>query len=195
MKQYITLDIGGTKIFGTIMDSKGNILVRDKKKSRSEEGEKVVTEQLFKCIDSLFEKSGLTKSDIVALGAGMPGILDQKTGTIIFTPNMPWKKFPFRKVVDDRYGFTSYLGNDATMGMLGEWKYGVAKGKTDVVGFFVGTGIGGGLVINGRFHEGYTGAAGELGHVTLNPDGPYCGCGSRGCMEAYASRQQFTGKL
>ena len=188
MKHYLTLDIGGTKIFGTIMDAEGNILAKDKKKTRSEAGEKAVTEQLFKCIDGLFERTGLQKGDIATLGAGMPGILDQKTGTIAFTPNMPWKNYPFRKLVETRYGFTSYLGNDATLGMLGEWKHGAARGKSDVIGLFVGTGIGGGLVINGRFHEGATGAAGELGHMTLNPEGPYCGCGSRGCLEAYASK-------
>lgn len=187
-KPTITLDIGGTKIFGTLMDADGNILESDKKKTRTQDGMEGVTAQIFKVIDTLLEKSQLSKEGVQALGAGAPGVIDSEKGIILSSPNLPWKNFRFSEIIKERYGFPASLGNDATLGMLGELHYGIAKKKRHVIGFFLGTGIGGAILINGSLYHGKTGAAGEIGHIIVNPEGPYCGCGARGCLEAYASK-------
>lgn len=187
-KNTITLDIGGTKIYGTLMDADGNILESDKKKTRAQDGMEGVTAQVFKVIDTLLEKSQISKEGIQALGAGAPGVIDLQQGIILSSPNLPWKNFRFSEIIKEKYGFHAFLGNDATLGMLGELHYGIAKKKQNVIGFFLGTGIGGALLINGMLYHGTTGAAGEIGHIIVNPEGPYCGCGARGCLEAYASK-------
>lgn len=189
MEKYtITLDIGGTKIYGTLMDTDGNILQRDKKKTRTQDGVEGVTGQIFKVIEALLEKSQIPIEGIQAIGAGAPGVIDLDRGIILSSPNLPWKNFRFSDMIKERYGFPAFLGNDATLGMLGEWNYGAARGKQHVIGFFVGTGIGGAILINGMLYHGTKGSAAEIGHMIVNPEGPYCGCGARGCLEAYASK-------
>jgi glucokinase len=119
---------------------------------------------------------------------GSPGPLDPKTGVIIDTPNLAWKQFPLGEMLSDTFHVPVAVDNDVNLGTYGEWKFGEVKDCKDVVGIFPGTGIGGGLIVNGALIHGFTGAAGEVGHMTVLLDGPYCGCGKRGCLEALASR-------
>lgn len=184
MKAYIGLDIGGTKILGALFNSKGEILKREKKKTKADEGEKRVAGQIFKVIDELlaYDKN----IDLISIGAGAPGIV-KKESIISFSPNLPFKNFDLGTLIMDKYDVPFVLANDVNVAMLGEWKNGKHKDLKNIVGMFVGTGVGGGIIIGGELYLG-DGASGEVGHIVINRDGAPCGCGSRGCLEAYASK-------
>jgi len=181
----IALDVGGTKVLGVLFDKKRKIVHQVKVKTKAEEGKKVVFEQICFVIDELLK---FNKKPVSAIGAGVPGIIE-KSGNIAFSPNIPWKNYNLKEKLEKKYKIATYIGNDVNTGVLGEWKFGAGKKSKNIIGMFLGTGIGGGLIINGKLHEGETGAAGEIGHICINPQGPYCGCGSRGCLEAYASKK------
>ena len=180
---YIGLDIGGTKILGALFNAKGEIIGRTKKPSKASKGEAVIFNQVCKVIDSLLESNTGT---LKAIGSGVPGVIED--GKIRFSPNLSWKDYPLEQNLRDKYSVPSYVGNDANVSLLGVWKHGLGKGCHNLAGLFVGTGIGGGLVINNAIYGGSTGGAGEIGHMIVVPDGPICGCGARGCLESLASK-------
>lgn len=194
-KKYICLDIGGTKILGAVLDEKDNIAFKVKKKTKANKGIKEIEKRIIDVINELIKESGTDKNDIEAIAAGAPGVINQKNGEIIYAPNLPWKNYNLKEVVEKEFGIPFYIGNDANLGILGEWKYGIAAEKENVVGIFVGTGIGGGLVINNKLFTGRRYDAGELGHMILNTEGPYCNCGQRGCFEAYAGKVAITREI
>lgn len=183
---YIGLDIGGTKIIGALFDEDENIVKSVKKKTKAREGKEAIFSQISKVIDGLLE--GIEKEDVAGMGAGVPGIIDSEKGVVVFSPNIPWENYNLKEELEERYGIRLRIGNDVNVGVLGEWKYGAGKNYRNIVGIFVGTGIGGGLVLNGQIYEGKIGAAGEIGHMNISADGPVCGCGARGCLEAVASK-------
>ncbi|OGW74562.1 MAG: hypothetical protein A3J81_04480, partial [Nitrospirae bacterium RIFOXYB2_FULL_43_5] len=130
----------------------------------------------------------ISKKDVLGIGFGSPGPLDTKKGIIHFCPNLKgWKNVPLVKIVSSKTGISTYLENDANAAAYGEWRMGSGKGVCNMLFATLGTGIGGGLILNGELYHGKDDAAGELGHVILFPDGIKCGCGSKGCIEMYAS--------
>lgn len=183
---YIGIDLGGTKILGALFNEEGDIVKKSKIKTRAAEGKEHVFSQITKVIDELVDEIDI--KEVKAIGAGVPGIIDGKNGIVVFTPNLPWENYELTKEVTEKYGIPMYIGNDVNVGIMGERMYGAAKGLENVIGIFVGTGIGGGIIIEGKLYEGKTGAAGEIGHITIDPKGPICGCGARGCLEAIASK-------
>ncbi len=194
-KKHICLDIGGTKVLGALLDEKDNITFKVKKKTKADKGLEKIEERIIDVVDEVIKESGVDKKEIAAIGAGAPGVINEETGEIIYAPNLPWNKYDIKKVMENKFGIPFYIGNDANMGMLGEWKYGIAAKKENVVGLFIGTGVGGGLIINNKLFAGKRHDAGELGHMTLNTEGPYCNCGQRGCLEAYASKIAITREI
>jgi len=174
----IALDIGGTKILGALFDENLNIVYKSKKSTKTYEGEKRILRQISKVISALIEKARENDLNITAIGAGVPGVI--KEGTVLFTPNLPWSKYPLSKEIENLFGIPVTIENDANVSLLGEWGHGAAQNTKNTVGFFVGTGVGGGIIINSKIYSGNMGLAGEIGHITLNPDGVICGCGSRG---------------
>ncbi|MBR6430315.1 MAG: ROK family protein, partial [Oscillospiraceae bacterium] len=106
-----------------------------------------------------------------------------------FTPNLPWRNYDIRASMEKKFGVPFYVGNDVNLGVLGEYKFGAARGYKNVVGFFVGTGLGGGLILNGELYTGNQFKAAEYGHMILDPEGPLCGCGQRGCLETFSSKK------
>ena len=120
---------------------------------------------------------------------GAPGVINQEKGIVLFSPNLPWRDYDIRTPIEKKFGVPFFIGNDVNVGVLGEYKYGAAKGDRNVVGFFVGTGMGGGLILDGRLFTGHQFKAAEYGHMVLDPEGPLCGCGQRGCLEAFSSKQ------
>lgn len=190
IKSYIGLDVGGTKVLGGLFDKDGKLLKEAKRATKASKGSEIILKQIFRVIDELMMSSD---SEVLAIGAGVPGIIEN--GNILFTPNLPWNNYPLKKELEEHYGIPVTLGNDATTSLLGEWKYGSAKGAKNVVGIFVGTGIGGGILIGGSPYMGSIGAAGELGHMIVSPEGPYCGCGARGCLESVASKTAIQKKI
>ncbi len=187
-KSYICLDIGGTKVLGAIFDENNSIIYKIKKKTKAEEGFEKIEEKIIKLVNELISESGIDKNNLAAIGAGAPGIINENTGEIIFTPNLPWRNYNIRGVIEDKFKVPFYIGNDVKMGVLGEWKYGTGVDRKNIVGIFVGTGVGGGLIIDNKLFTGARHTAAEVGHMVLNTEGPYCNCGQRGCLEAYASK-------
>lgn len=187
-RSYISLDIGGTKVLGAIFDENNNIVYRIKKKTKAEEGFLKIEERIIKLVNELISESGMDKNSLTAIGAGAPGIIDEDKGEIIFTPNLPWRNYNIRSVIEDRFKVPFYIGNDVKLGVFGEWRYGAGVGRKNVVGIFVGTGVGGGIIIDNKLYTGARHSAGEVGHMVINTEGPYCNCGQRGCLEAYSSK-------
>ncbi|MCQ2472804.1 MAG: ROK family protein [Saccharofermentans sp.] len=186
----LCLDIGGTKVLGVVFNSKKEIVYRLKKKTKAGgDSSENVEEVIINVVKELINASGIKKSDIHAIAAGAPGVINQETGVVLFSPNLPWKNYNIRKPIEDEFGCPFYIGNDVNVGVLGEYKYGAAKGYKNVVGLFVGTGMGGGLILNGDLYTGHKFKAAEYGHLILDPEGPLCNCGQRGCLEAFSSKQ------
>lgn len=190
-KQYdICLDIGGTKVLGAVFDEKGKIVHRLKKKTKSGGDTAAnVEEVIISVADEMRREAGLKKEQLRAVSAGAPGVIDQDAGVVLFSPNLPWRDYDIRTPIEKKFGVPFYIGNDVNVGVLGEYKYGAAKGYHNVVGFFVGTGMGGGLILNDRLFTGNKFKAGEYGHMVLEPEGPVCGCGQPGCLEIYSSKK------
>jgi len=133
------------------------------------------------------EETGAKRSAFLGVGIGSPGPIDRARGLVITTPNLGWHDFPLRDRVAAAVQLPATLDNDANCATLGEWWVGAAKGATNVVGMTIGTGIGGGLILNGALYHGSSDAAGEIGHTTIDSTGRRCKCGNYGCLEAYAS--------
>ncbi|MCR5342795.1 MULTISPECIES: ROK family protein [unclassified Butyrivibrio] len=189
-KYNICLDIGGTKILGAIFDEKKDIVYRLKKKTK-EAGDDTanVEKMIISVVQDMIDESGIKKKEIKAIAAGAPGVIDQGSGIILTSPNLPWTDYDIKSSIEKKFDIPFYIGNDVNVGVLGEWKYGVAKGYKNVVGFFVGTGMGGGLILDGKMFTGNKYKAAEYGHMILDPEGPLCGCGQRGCLEAFSSKK------
>ena len=192
-KYNICLDIGGTKILGVIFDSSKKIIYRLKKKTRSGgDAAENIEEVIIGIVDEMIKESGIKKKQINAISAGAPGVINSASGIVLFSPNLPWRNYDIRTPIQKKFGVPFYIGNDVNVGVLGEYKYGAAKGYKNVVGFFIGTGMGGGLILDGRLFTGNEFKGGELGHMVLEPEGPLCGCGQRGCLEALSSKKGMT---
>ena len=186
----ICLDIGGTKVLGAIFDEKENIVYRLKKKTKEGGDDKDNIEQvIIGVVKEMIKESGIKKSKIHAISAGAPGTIDSAKGIVLFSPNLPWRNYDIASPIQKEFGVPFYIGNDVNVGVLGEYKYGAARGYKNVVGFFVGTGMGGGLILNGELYTGHEFKAAEYGHMVLNPEGPLCNCGQRGCLEAFSSKK------
>jgi glucokinase-like ROK family protein len=150
-------------------------------------GPQVCLNQVDSYMRSLLQSSGLTLDEIKAVGAGVPGPIVTEAGMVSGPPIMPgWDGFPIRDTLQDRWNCPVSLNNDAELGALGEWAYGAGRGERDLAYIKVGTGIGAGMLLDGQIYTGVTGSAGEIGHITLEENGPVCQCGNRGCLEALA---------
>lgn len=182
-KHVVGMDIGGTKMMAVVFDEKFRPVGRYRKKSK---GKVAPEEHVFNIIQGALDDAGV--GDIEGIGMGSPGPLDPEKGVVIDTPNLGWKNFPLAKLVGEKFGVPTVLDNDVNMGTYGEWCFGEVKDCRYLLGMFPGTGIGGGIIIDGKLYHGATGSAGEVGHMTLEVDGPFCGCGKNGCLEGLASR-------
>ena len=195
-KYNICLDIGGTKVLGAIFNEKDEIIYRLKKRTK-ENGDDVsnIEEIIIGTVKEMMQEAGIKKNEINAISAGAPGVSDSATGVVLFTPNLPWRNYDLRTPIEKKFGAKFYIGNDVNCGVLGEFKYGIAQGYNNVVGIFPGTGMGGGIIINGELYTGTGFKAGEIGHMVLDPEGPLCGCGQRGCFESFSSKKGMSGYI
>lgn len=190
------IDLGGTKILAAAVDDQGRILGQAKRKTKPETGVEGVVARIMETLDEAVTNAKLTRKDIGAMGVGAPGPVDTQTGVIATAPNLPgWSNVPLGELLQTQTGMPAAIANDVNVGALGEFTYGAGRGTSDMVSVFVGTGIGGGIILNGQLHAGARGAAGEIGHMIVLADGPYCGCGNRGCIEALASRTAIVESL
>ena len=190
MSYYIGIDLGGTNIKAGIVDLEaGKMVASHSTPTLAREGPDAVMERMANLIESSLAANGLNKTAIGGVGVTAPGVLDLDKGTTRFLPNLPgtWPDVPLRDTIQAKTGLPVFMLNDVRAITYGEWKFGAGRGAKTMACFAVGTGIGGGLVINGQLHLGIGGTAGELGHQTIDFNGPECGCGNRGCVEVFAS--------
>jgi glucokinase len=180
----VGLDIGGTKIDAGMIDATGNIFNKIRLSTGAHEGLDTVLQKIFHAIDTVIK--GIYQP-IAGIGIGVPGQVDVNTGVVLFAPNLKWKYVELKKIIQEKYPLQVEIDNDANCGALAEAKLGAAQGVKSMVWISVGTGIGGGIIINNHLLRGAGFAGGEIGHITLQQDGPVCGCGNHGCMEALAS--------
>jgi glucokinase len=191
----VGIDLGGTKILAGVVGADNAILGRAKEPTPAQEGGDAILETMVRCVDGALAEAGLCRGDLMAVGVGSPGPLDVDTGTILFSANLNVRDFALGPRLSESLGKPVLVQNDVRVGGYGEFRLGAGRGYQDIIAVFVGTGIGGCLVQNGRVVTGSTGNAGEVGHITVKAGGPKCGCGARGCMEAMASRTAITRRI
>lgn len=185
-KSIIGVDLGGTQIRSALMDENGNILNRVTEWTLAEEGPEAIIGRLEEAIR---EAAGVMDwAQIRGIGIGAPGPLNPWTGVIHKAPNLPgWHEVPLRNLIAETFKVPAYVGNDANLAALAEKRFGAGKGVDDLVYMTISTGIGGGVIVGGELLLGAHGLAAELGHHTIDINGPRCGCGNIGCLEALAA--------
>ena len=184
---FIGVDLGGTNIEAAAVQD-GRILASKKINTRAEKGAKGVIKRVEKLSRSVMKKIDAQPKDFQALCIGAPGAVVLETGVVSSAPNLDWQDVPLAEKLQDSLEIPVFVDNDVNIGVAGEYAYGAGAGAEHMVGIFVGTGIGGGVIIQGEMYYGSRGAAGEIGHMVVEPKGRLCGCGKRGCVEAYASK-------
>jgi glucokinase len=183
----IGVDLGGTNLRIAAVDEQGKLVEKTTLETRVAMGRDHVVSDMCAAIRQLSEKHKAA-GKLLGIGIGVPGIIDMETGMVRESPNLPdWADYPARTEIERRLGTRVVLENDANSAALGEKWLGAAKDVNDMAMLTLGTGVGGGLVLGGRIWHGMAGMAAEFGHTTVEPDGALCGCGNRGCLEAYAS--------
>jgi glucokinase len=190
MNHYIGIDLGGTNLRAAIADTDtGQIFHQRKCPTLAAEGQEAVIQRIVQLIKELCEESEMSAHRIQGVGIGVPGTPDIDTGVIQFLPNLPgkWLNVPLQAIVEEQVQLPVALINDVRAITLGEWTFGAGRGAETLICLAIGTGIGGGVVVNGQFHLGIGGTAGEFGHHVVEVDGLPCGCGGTGCLELYAS--------
>ncbi len=178
--QAVGLDVGGTKILAVRVARGGEILARTQAPTPADDEEAT--------LEAMVEAArGLMTPEVLAVGVGAAGMVDVATGILRFAPNLAWRDLPIAERMRSAIGVPCQLDNDANVAAYGEFRFGSGRGYRHVLLVTVGTGIGGGIIIDGRLFRGANGYAAEIGHVVVEPDGPPCGCGNRGCWEQVAS--------
>lgn len=185
---YVGVDLGATKILAAVFDSAMKPLASEKSKTPREASAKAVVAALAETVGRALASSGAAPSALAGVGVAVPGPLDRAKGVVRYTPNMGFRDYALGAELEGLFGAPAYLDNDVQAGVYGELRAGALKGRKNAVGVFVGTGIGGGIVIDGKLYRGATGSAGEVGHMIVQDGGALCGCGNYGCLEALASR-------
>jgi glucokinase len=184
----LAIDIGGTKLAAGVVDVGGTILVRGEVPTRAAEGPERVLDRIVRLARDVLAAPGVSADAIQRIGIGCAGPLDRQAGLILNPPNLPaWVCVPLVERIQKALGRPAVLENDANAAALGEFRYGAGKGANSLVYLTVSTGIGSGIILDGKIWHGVKDGAGEVGHMTLLADGPMCGCGNRGCLEALAS--------
>jgi len=183
----IGVDLGGTNIEAAAVRG-GTILASKKKKTKADRGAEAVIGRIEKTVRKVVDKMDAPLMHVAALCIGAPGAIDPETGMVYEAPNLNWEHVPLGEQLRARFSVPVIVDNDVNIGVMGEYAYGAGTGAQHMVGIFVGTGVGGGLILNGQPHYGGRGAAGEIGHTVVQPGGRRCGCGRTGCVEAYASK-------
>ena len=182
------IDLGGSKILTAVINFQGEILSSDESTTPATEGREVVIQAILDSAQSALKQTGVTISEISAVGIGAPGISNPEAGILFISPNLPgWRNVLLRDIIQNKIGKKSFLINDANAAALGEFYFGAARGIRNFIYITISTGIGGGIIIDGKIYGGAIGTAGEVGHMTIDDEGPICNCGNRGCWETLAS--------
>jgi len=186
-KYYVGIDLGGTFVKGGIVDEQGTILYQDKVPTECDKGVARVIKNIAGLVEIVLKGAGVAKTQAVGIGMGVPGMIDSKAGVVIYSNNLDWHDVPLAEEVKNLTGLNVLIANDANVATLGEVKFGAAKNYHDAIMLTLGTGVGGGIVVDGKLVEGNKSAGAELGHTVIQVGGEQCTCGRKGCLETYAS--------
>ncbi len=185
----VGLDLGGTKILAGVFNNALESIAVTKLSTKSQRGVDKVIERIARCIQDAVDEADLSMKQVKGVGIGAPGAVDFDAGTVIFAPNMEgWKDVPLKKELEKHLGVPVFVENDCNIAALGVYVAELKSKPRSMVGMFIGTGIGGGIIIDGKLYSGFGHTAGEVGHMVLEINGPKCNCGNKGCFEALASR-------
>jgi glucokinase len=191
----IGVDLGGTKILAGVFDPQLTCLGRNKMSTKPERGANEVIERIARCVRDAADECDLDFKQLRGVGVGAPGAIDVASGKVIFAPNLQWQDVPLKKALEKALGVPVSIENDANSAMLGVYETELQSKPRHVIGIFIGTGIGGGIILDGKLYSGFNGTAGEIGHMVIEVGGPKCNCGNRGCFEALASRTAIFRKI
>jgi len=181
------VDMGATHVNIALADFSAKIIEETSFPFDIKQGPQVCLAEVRRILQELLDRYGISISEIMAVGVGVPGPVIKDAGMVMSPPIMPgWDRYPIRQTLEEAWGCPVSLNNDAELGALGEWAYGAGRGEKNLAFIKVGSGIGAGLIINQQIYGGTTGSAGEIGHITIEENGPLCTCGNHGCMEAFA---------
>jgi glucokinase len=187
--EYVVgVDLGGTKILAGVFDSQFTCRGRSKMSTKADRGPEEVMERIAHCVRDAVDECDLDFKQVRGIGLGAPGAVDPDAGRVIFAPNLQWEDVPLKKVLEKQLGVPVFVENDGNSAILGIYETELQSKPRQVVGIFLGTGIGGGIILDGKLYSGFNGTAGEIGHMVIEVGGPKCNCGNRGCFEALASR-------
>lgn len=192
----IGIDVGGTNVKFGLLNPQGHIIGRahlatDPYKS----SRKRLIHAIAQKARELCRDHAVSFKEIKGVGIGLPGLIDFHAGVVAMLPNIPgWKNVPLRKLLEAELKVPVFLDNDVNVIALGEWKYGAGQGYDDLIEITLGTGVGGGLILDGKLYRGYGFAAGEIGHIPIDENGPKCGCGQRGCLETFIGNRALGAK-
>ncbi len=187
MAKYLGIDIGGTNIACGIVDENCRIIARSKVKTNAPRPYAEILADIIHAAQLACEEAGIAASDLDSAGIGCPGTCNQQTGAVEYSNNLGFVNAPLRTDVEKALGVKTYLGNDADAAAYGEYCAGAAKGADSAVVITLGTGVGSGIIINGRIYSGSNFAGGEIGHTVISVGGRQCTCGRKGCFETYSS--------
>lgn len=187
-KNVIGIDIGGTNLRFGIVKKTGQIIHKIVKQTEADAGRDAAIKNIINGIDEILHLSKIKKSSILGISLATPGFIDINKGIITLSPNLPgWRNVNLGKIIKDSLGIPVTIENDANAAAFGERWLGAGKNSSNLICITMGTGIGGGIILNNKIWHGDKGMAGEIGHITVNPEGPLCNCGNYGCLEAYSS--------
>jgi glucokinase len=182
------IDLGGTKILTAVSNTAGKILSCDLRPTPAKEGQVAVVKSILDSVGRTLDQAQITAVNLAVVGVGAPGLSNPETGILYTSPNLPgWDNVPLRDIVEKELGRKAFLINDANAAAVGEFHFGAGRGVRNLIYITISTGIGGGIIIDGKIYPGSTGTSGELGHMVINDEGPQCNCGNRGCWETLAS--------
>ncbi len=184
----VGVDLGGTKIHTVVAKEDGAVLGEDRRPTEATQGPDAVVARIAASVRAACELAGVSVESVAGVGISSPGPCDPKRGVVTNAPNLPgFHDVHLTRLVSEALSLPVLLENDANAACYGEFRFGAGRGLRHIVYVTLGTGIGGGIIIDGKIYEGASGAAGEVGHIIIDPDGPPCNCGARGCVEALAS--------
>ena len=185
----IGVDLGGTKILAGVFDTAFNCLGQVKISTKAHRGPDEVINRIARCVQDTVDECDLSMSQVLGVGIGAPGAVDTQEGRVIFAPNLGWENLPLKKSLEKLLEVPVFVENDCKLHTLGVFEAELKAKPKHLIGIFLGTGIGAGIIIDGKPYTGSNGTAGEVGHMVIDINGPECGCGNKGCFEALASRR------
>lgn len=195
-KEFVVgVDLGGTKILAGVFKPSLACIGRSKMSTKPQRGAKGVIDRIARCVEDAVDECDLTLKQIRGVGIGAPGAVDSESGQVIFAPNLGWEDIELKKELEEKLEVPVFVENDCNICALGIYESELEKKPRQMVGIFLGTGIGGGIMLDGKLFSGFNRTAGEVGHMVIEVGGPKCSCGNRGCFEALASRGAIFRKI